>query len=350
MSTIRYGIIGCGVIGPVHAHAISQLPGATLHGLCDILPERAQSLAEAYQTPLITTDYHKLIASPDIDAICVCTPHYLHAEMAIAAAQAGKHVFCEKPMALNTSDMDAMINAADDAGVQLGICFQHRFDPKVNAIKAMIDRGDFGAMLLGGAHCICLRDESYYQSETWRGTWSREGGGVLVNQAIHTIDLLIYLLGAPQSITGMHATRRWQGTIEVEDTATAMLTFPNGAQGHIIASSASHLDWHTRLSVYGFNGSAEITSGSLEDRAVVKIGTDAPREIAGDECAPAVGKACYGNSHINALDAFTRALLDGHQFPVSGREGRVAAEVVQAIYRSAQTQRPVNLTRQPILR
>lgn len=334
MTQISYGIIGCGVIGPVHAHALAQIPTAKLIALCDIQIERAEKLAAEYQLSAIYDDYRQMLAAPEIDAVCICTPHYLHAEMAIAAARAGKHVFCEKPMALSAAETKAMIAAADSAGVQLGICLQHRFDPEVIAIKNMLDNGDFGTLLLGGAHCLCLRDEKYYASAAWRGKWASEGGGVLINQAIHTIDLLIYLFGQPTSVSAVYDTRKWQDIIEVEDTASAIITFANGAQGHIIASSASHLDWHTRLSLFGTTGSAEITNGVLGESATVTIAKQPTKDIMGNEAAPIIGKACYGNSHIRALESFTESLISNRPFPVSGREGRWAAEVVQAIYRS----------------
>lgn len=344
MSIISYGIIGCGVIGPVHAHALAQIPQAKLIASCDINIERARKLASEYQAALVYDDYRKMIESPKIDAVCICTPHYLHAEMAIAAAEAGKHIFCEKPMALSSTETESMISAADSAGVQLGICFQHRFDPEVQTIKKMMDNGEFGTLLLGGAHCLCLRDERYYSSEEWRGKWASEGGGVLINQAIHTIDLLIHLFGRPTTVNAIFNTRKWQHVIEVEDTATAILTFANGAQGHIIASSASHLDWHTRLSVYGTTGSAEITSGVLGENATVTIGNLPTKEIVGNEGAPTIGKACYGNSHTKALQSFTESLLSNCPFPVSGREGRWAAEAVQAIYRSNNEVRTVDIS------
>lgn len=344
MALISYGIIGCGVIGPVHANALAQIPQAKLTATCDIQINRAKKLAAEYHASLVFDDYQKLISSPEIDAVCICTPHHLHAEMAIAAAKAEKHIFCEKPMAISSQDIAAMITMAESAGVQLGICFQHRFDPEVRAIKKMLENGDFGTLLTIGAQCLCLRDEKYYSSAAWRGKWHTEGGGVLINQAIHTIDLLRHFFGIPTTVSAIYDTRKWGNIIEVEDTAAAILTFAHGAQGNIIASSASHLDWHTRLSLFGTAGSAEITSGVLGETAKVTFGKQPAKDI--DCCAsmPTIGKACYGNSHINALQSFTDSLLADCPYPVSGREGRWAAEVVEAIYLSKNEQRTVTLS------
>jgi len=342
MATLHYGIIGCGVIGPVHAASIASLPSARLIGVCDIIRERAERVAAEYGAEYVTTDYTELLARPDIDAVCICTPHYLHAEMVIAAAQAGKQVFCEKPMAINPAEMDAMIAAAEQAGVQLGVCFQHRFDPVAVQLKQLIDEGKFGQLLLGGAHCRCVRGDAYYNSAAWRGTWAQEGGGVLINQAIHTIDLLLWLFGEATSIFGHYDTLRWNECIEVEDTATGMLTFRNGAQGHIAATSASNLDWNTRLHVYGTAGSAVINTGFPDEYTFLQLPEEIPPAITSTDL-PTVGKSDYGTSHVLALQAFTDAILNGHPYPINGYEARRAVEVVLGLYQSSREGRAVPL-------
>ena len=335
MSTLHYGIIGCGVIGPLHAHALSELPEARLSGVCDVDRPRAEAVAAKHDVPFVTTDYRELLARPDIDAVCICTPHYLHAEMAIAAAQAGKHVFCEKPMATTAADMEAMIVEADRAGVQLGICFQHRFDSVMVQLKAVLDEGKLGQLLMGSAQLRCLRDRQYYESAAWRGTWSQEGGGVLVNQAIHTIDLMVWLLGEVVSVTGVCATLCSREFIEVEDTASAVVTFASGAQGTIAATTASHLGWQSRLQLYGTTGSAEINNGLPQDFAALQIGNEKHVLSLDDHAAPAVGKKCYGDSHTRVLESFTDCVIKGDKFPIDGREGRRAMDLILALYRSS---------------
>lgn len=335
MTKLHFGIIGCGVIGPVHAASLAQLPSVHMVGVCDTVRERAQRLADEYALPYITTDYRELLARADIDAVCICTPHYLHAEMAIAAARAGKHIFCEKPLAITATEMDAMIAAADDAGVQLGVCFQHRFDPVVVQLKRLVDEGHFGRLLLGGAHCRCLRTDAYYQSEAWRGTWMLEGGGVLINQAIHTIDLLLWLFGDATSVYGNFATLRWGDAIEVEDTATGILTFRNGAQGHLAATTASNLDWQSRLHLYGSAGAAVVNTGYPDEFTFLQLSSE--QTIADPQSAASAlpGKTCYGTSHILALDAFTNAVLHNTPYPIPGREARRAVDAILGLYRAA---------------
>lgn len=352
MSVLHYGLIGCGVIGPTHAQALSQLPDARLVGVCDIDQIRAERLADRHKVPFITSDYRKLIARPDIDAICICTPHHLHAEMALEALHAKKHVFCEKPMAIRPVDMDAMVAMADGSGVQLGICFQHRFDPVMVQLRQLIDEGRLGRLLVGGAHCRCLRNAQYYASETWRGTWNGEGGGVLINQAIHTIDLLLWLFGTARMITGTYGTLRWQDEIEVEDTATGVLVFNSGAQGHIVATTASHLDWSTRLHVFGTEGSAVVNTGGPNEFTFLELLGEPFEQEPEDDAYAEVAKSCYGNSHIRALEAFTAAVLHDTPYPIDGREGRRAVEAVLGLYQAAREGGPVMLplTADPVLR
>ena len=347
MDTVRYGVIGCGVIGPVHMQAISAQADARLVGVCDCVPARARQAQAQYGAAVMETDYHALLAREDIDAVCICTPHYLHAEMTIAAARAGKHVLCEKPMALDPAEMDAMIAAAEQAGVQLGICFQHRFDPAVVQLREMIDAGQFGRLLIGGAHLRCLRDANYYNSATWRGTWAYEGGGVLINQAIHTIDLMCWLLGTAVSVQGHYALLEHGAFIEVEDTASGTVTFANGAVGNIAATSASHLEWHSRLHIFGTAGSAAINTGFPVEFTFLERTSGSPLPAPPPEELPGVGKACYGNSHIRASAAFTQALRTNTPFPITGRDGRQAAEVVLGLYRASRAQGPVSLPLQP---
>lgn len=335
MSELSYGIIGCGVVGPLHAHAVAELPNARLTATCDVDRQRAVSLAEKYAAPVVLTDFRELIARPDIDAVCICTPHFLHAEMAISAARAGKHVLCEKPMAIKREDLDAMIAAADRAGTQLGVCFQHRFDPVSAQLKALVEKGAFGTLLQGSAQLRCLRDKAYYDSAPWRGTWAQEGGGVLINQAIHSIDLILWLLGEVASVTGTCATLRGREVLEVEDTASAIINFTSGAQGTLAATSSSHLDWQSRLQVYGEKGSAEVNQGLPHDFASIQIGDRSHTLSFDDSDVPTIGKKCYGNSHTRTLASFTDCVLQHRPFPISGREGRRAVDVILDLYQES---------------
>lgn len=343
MAALRYGIIGCGVIGPVHAQALAHLPNAQIVAVCDTDAARAAQLAAEYGAEVALTDYRQLLERRDIDAVCICVPHYLHAPLAIAAALAGKHVFCEKPMALDPVDMDAMIAAAEGAGVQLGLCFQHRFDPVMIQLKRLVEEGAFGQLLLGGAHCQCRRTADYYRSAAWRGTWAQEGGGVLINQAIHTIDLMLWLFGEAVSISGSYSTLALADDIEVEDTASGVVAFANGASGHLSATTAALLDWNTRLHLYGTAGSAVVGTGFPNEVDLFHCSDPSIQAQVEDECMPAVGKQCYGNSHLRALETFTDCVLADIPYPIDGREGRRAAELVLGLYRASRTGQVVPL-------
>jgi UDP-N-acetyl-2-amino-2-deoxyglucuronate dehydrogenase len=341
--TVRYGIVGCGVIGPVHAEAIGLDAGATLVGVCDVVAARAEAVAARYGASFVTTEAAELFAREDIDAVCICLPHDLHAPMSIAALRAGKHVFCEKPPALSPADLDAMAAAAEMAGRQLGVCFQHRFDPAFVRIKELVEAGAFGRLLTLGAHCACLRDAGYYTAEAWRGTWAREGGGVLINQAIHTIDLMCWLAGDAVSVAGVYDTLALGDIIEVEDTATALVRFASGAQGHLSVTTAAHVDWHSRVHLHGTRGSAIIGSGAENEIELFDL---ADRSIAPPPSEDAVaqeGKADYGNSHRRALAAFTEAVRTGTRFSIGIAEARQATEVVLGLQRASREGRTVGL-------
>ncbi len=342
MPALRYGIIGCGVIGPVHADAIRQLKEAQLVAVCDTVRESAIELAETYGAR-VYTHYKRMLAAEDIDAVCICTPHYLHARMSMSALTAGKHVFCEKPMAISARQLDAMQEAAQSSQRQLGICFQHRFDPATQHLRSLVLDGRFGQLLMAGAHCRCRRDAAYYNSGDWRGTWRYEGGGVLINQAIHTIDLLIWMLGNPISVCGVYDTLHWRDVIEVEDTAAAVISFESGAQGHIAVTSASNLDWDTRLQIFGVNGSAEITTGFPDAFTMLQLNDGGVAPCFDNEMPLASGKPCYGNSHIRALSMFTQSVLSGTPYPIGCEEARKSVDVILALYRSSRSGRAVRI-------
>ena len=200
-----------------------------------------------------------------------------------------------------------------------------------------------GVCCIGGAHCRCLRDEAYYRSEAWRGTWAQEGGGVLINQAIHTIDLLLWLFGEAISIYGNYATLRWDEVIEVEDTASGIIAFRNGAQGHLAATNASNLDWNSRLHIYGTAGSAVINTGFPDEFTFLELSGELTTEATPTAASPLPGKTCYGTSHILALEAFTEALLHDRPYPITGHEARRAVEVILGLYRAAREGRVISL-------
>ena len=334
MKKLHFGIIGVGNIAPLHALAIQTLPEAELVAVATRNAERGQAFAEKYGG-VWQPDYAELLQRPDVDVVAICTPHDLHAPMTIAAAQAGKHVLCEKPMARTTAECDAMIEACDRAGVTLGVVFQSRFEPLSLQLKRLIDEGTLGRILWNSANTIWYRSDDYYRSGPWRGTWAHEGGGVLINQAIHAIDLMLWLTGMPDRVTAQ--TRTLNHAIEVEDGAIATLEYADNRLGLIQATTAAYPGYTERLEVYGTRGSAIYHKGEgrlewhlLDPRedhvleANISSGAANPMDIS------AAG-------HAAVFQDFAEAIRQGRRPAIDGAEGRRSVEVVEAIYRAARS-------------
>lgn len=349
-SPVRYAIVGCGVIGPVHADAVTQHPSAELVGVCDILPERAQSCAERFGGRAYA-DCAEMLECERPQAISVCTPHNCHAEVAVQGLEAGAHVLCEKPLDGRPEAMDRMIDAARRTGCLLAGVFQHRFDPVSATIKRAIDAGMFGRLLNAGATIRCTRTEAYYGSAAWRGTWAGEGGAVLINQAIHSIDMMQWLAGRVKTVCGRWANLTHEGVIEAEDAGSAWLEFENGALGTIEATSSSHMDFDSGVHVYGTEGSARVATGwpndvtwlDMESESAARELREMLSEAAQQEAVPTVGKLCYGNSHVRQVADFVEAVRDARPPHISAESARHAVQIVHAVYESSRLGRPVTL-------
>lgn len=337
---LRFGIIGLGNIAPVHAAAIQGTPGAELVAVATRNPERGQAFTAKHGGTWYA-DYRELLAQADVDAVSICTPHDLHLPMTIDAAAAGKHILCEKPMARTAAECDAMIAACERAGVTLGVIFQSRFERLSLELKAALDANRLGRLLWVSANTVWYRSDEYYRSASWRGTSAHEGGGVLINQAIHGIDLLQWLAGLPQRVTAQ--TRTLNHSIEVEDGAIALLEYGDGRLGLVQATTVAFPGLPERLEFYGARGSAIYHKGEgrLEwhlaepredrvDQSPVSSGASAPMDIT------AAG-------HTSQFQDFARAIRDQRLPRVDGREGKKSIMLVDAIYRSAATGAPVDL-------
>ncbi|HUG52974.1 MAG TPA: Gfo/Idh/MocA family oxidoreductase, partial [Vicinamibacteria bacterium] len=259
---IRLAIVGAGVVARYHAQAIAAAPGTRLVATCRADPSKAAAAEAEFGVPC-ETDYDALLARPDLDAVCICTPSGAHAAQTVAAARAGKHVLVEKPMALTLEDADAMIEAADGAGVRLGVALQRRTEPAYQAVRGAIAAGALGRLVMGLALVPYHRGQAYYDSAAWRGTWAQDGGGALMNQGIHIVDLLLWFLGDVEEVQAHSATVAH--AIEVEDNAVATLRFKSGALGSIVATTAAAPGFPHRVEVYGTRGGVQ-----LEAEAVVR--------------------------------------------------------------------------------
>jgi predicted dehydrogenase len=330
---VRFAIIGVGNIAPIHAAAMHAIPQGEIVAVATRNEARGRAFAAEHGGAWYA-DYEKLLAEARPDVVAICSPHDLHLPMTVAAAQAGAHVLCEKPMARNTAECDGMIAACEAAGVTLGVAFQGRFEPLSLRLKAGLDAGKIGRLLWASANTLWLRTDAYYASAPWRGTWAHEGGGVLINQAIHAIDLLLSLTGMPEKITARMRTLNHK--IEVEDAALAILEYGGGALGLIQATTIAHPGYPERLEFLGSAGSVVFNKGEakldwriadppeeLNEQAEVSSGAAAPMDIT------AAG-------HTALYRDFVAAIHEGRAPQVDGREGRKSVSVVEGIYRSAE--------------
>jgi UDP-N-acetyl-2-amino-2-deoxyglucuronate dehydrogenase len=249
---INFGIIGCGRIAYKHAEAIKKNEKANLLCVCDVIKERAVDYKDKYGAECCYTEYHELLENPDLDVVSICTPSGMHAEMGIAAAKAGKHVIVEKPMAMSLQDADDLIQACEDNGVKLAVCFQNRFNPPVQKLRRALEEGRFGKLTHASAVVRWFRPQDYYDQAPWRGTRANDGG-CLMNQSIHNIDLLQWMMGPVESVFGYTANNLRK--IECEDVGVAVLKFKSGALGVIEASTTVYPEnLEETLNIFGEKG------------------------------------------------------------------------------------------------
>ena len=343
-TAIRFGIIGAGVAGRYHAQAIAQTPGARLMAVCAGHPERATALADAFNAR-VEPDVAALLACDDIDAVCICTPSGQHAEQGIAAAKAGKHVLVEKPLAITLADADALIDACRTAGVHLGVALQRRTDPDFCAAREAIAAGALGRLILGVITIPYLRTQKYYDSAAWRGTWTLDGGGALMNQGIHLVDLLIWLMD-DEVVEVQARTATLAHTIEVEDCAGATLRFASGALGTIAATTAAAPGFPHRVEVYGTQGGIQIEGEAIVRWETIHHAPPASLHVTSGSGRQEAGAGAYPTGisaigHTRILGDFVAAIRECRQPLVSGSEARRALAVVLAIYESAREGKPV---------
>jgi predicted dehydrogenase len=335
---LGFGIAGAGMVARYHAAAIERTPGARLVAICREEATRAAEAARQFGVPC-EPSYAALLARPDADAICICTPSGQHAAQAIAAARAGKHVLVEKPMALTLDDADAMIAACGTAGVQLGVALQRRTEPQFQELRAAIAAGELGRLTLGSVSVPYLRPQSYYDSAAWRGTWALDGGGALMNQGIHLLDLLVWLMGDVAEVQANAATLTH--AIEVEDCVTAALRFTSGALGTVMATTSAAPGFPHRVEVYGDRGGAQIEGEQIvrweiagQEPRTKKPELNAAPVAAGAGASPGgIGAA----GHTRLLADFVAAIRAGREPLVPGEEGRRSLALALAIYESARS-------------
>jgi UDP-N-acetyl-2-amino-2-deoxyglucuronate dehydrogenase len=357
---IRFGVVGCGAIGPTHAAAIRQIDDAELVAVADVLPERAKSMAEKFVVSKVYNDQQKLFTDKNVDVVCLCTPSGLHGDGAVAALKAGKHVIVEKPMEISHKACQRMIAAERESGKILTVISQHRFDSASMLVKELIDAGKLGKIILATAEVKWWRTQQYYDSGEWRGTWAMDGGGALMNQAVHTVDLLQWLVGPVASVYAKTATAAHE-KIEVEDIAVAALTFNNGALGTFVATTAAFDGLPVRIDIFGTQGSAIIEGDRLKlvslktgetyasERSaahalsVAKGGTASVKDDASYREASAEVGAVWGDAHRAQIQDFIRAIRNGGEPLIDANSGADPVRIILAIYESATSSKPVTL-------
>lgn len=358
MRKLRTAIIGCGKVGHLHAAALQELPESDFVAVCDSSAERAKSFAAQYGTPAPFTDPEEMFRAVGVEAVMLCTPHPLHAEHTIVAAGCGVHTLVEKPLAASLADCDRMIAAAKRGGVKLGVVSQRRFFEPVARIQAAIGAGKIGKPILGTFLMLSWRDAAYYASDPWRGKWDTEGGGVLVNQSPHQLDMLQWFMGPIEEISGYWANLN-HPFVEVEDTAVASIRFRSGGLGSIVTSLSQKPGIYTKVHIHGSNGASvgvqtdsgatfvagmsEIADPPLNDVWTIPGEEHLLKEFEAEDRARF--KQINATRHYHALQIqdFLRAILDDRAPSVTGEEGRVVVEMFQAIYRSNRDRRPVKL-------
>jgi predicted dehydrogenase len=345
--SLGFGIIGCGMIANFHARAIGDVRGAKLIGGYDAVPAMADKFAAAQNCKAYRT-LDDMLADPAIDAVTIGTPSGAHLDPAVAAARAGKHVIVEKPLEITLRRCDKIIEECEKAGVVLSTIFPSRFHDSSRELKKAVEQKRFGKLTLGDAIVKWFRTQAYYDSGAWRGTWELDGGGALMNQAIHSVDLLFWLMGPVvevRSLTGLLAHEQ----IAVEDVAVAAIRFENGALGTIEASTAAYPGYLKRIEIHGDSGSAV-----LEEEDLVKW--DFAKKIKADEKilqkmsekkstgGGAADPAAIGHhGHARQLQDFVNAIRKGTKPAIDGPEGRRAVEIILAIYKAAETGKAVQL-------
>jgi predicted dehydrogenase len=348
---IGFGIIGCGNISNTHALVISELSNARLISVCDVIPDKARILAEKFGCQYDTC-IEELLKREEIDVVCICTPSGMHSRHGILAAKAEKHVIVEKPIEVSLEAAQELVRVCEEEGVYLSIISQHRFDDDMMRLKEAVDQGKLGQLNFGGSHTKWFRSQRYYDSGDWRGTWELDGGGALMNQSIHYIDLLQFIMGPLEEVFA-YCTTRAHENIEVEDIAVASVKFKSGAVGIIEGNTAAFPGYCTRLDIYGNDGSVVVVNDKIlhwnlkcegvteDDFGSITREEDYQRSgaIKGWASTPGV----WHTSHKRQFIDFLEAIKTGRKPKITGEEGIKPLAIILAIYESARMGKPIVL-------
>ena len=355
MQKLKTALVGCGKVGHLHAAALQSLPESEFVAVCARSPEKAKAFAEKYHVAAFT-DVAEMISKAKVEAICLCTPHPQHAAPTIIAAQLGVHVLVEKPLASSLADCDAMLAATQKNKTIISTVCQRRFYPPCQRIHQAIQSGKLGKPILGLATMFGWRDEAYYKSDPWRGSWEHEGGGVLVNQSPHQLDLFLWYMGEVDEVFGYWANLN-HPYIEVEDTAIAVVRFKNGALGNIVVSNSQNPAISAGVSVHGANGASigvQTESGAMfiaGQTGVIEPPFNNLWTISGEENSlpqwkeedAQLFKSVNPMEYFHRLQIqdFLRAILEQRPPAITGEDGRRTVELFTAIYRATRDRKAI---------
>lgn len=347
---IGFAIIGCGVIGDIHAKSINNTEGAKLIAVSDIDLEKAKKFGQEYNVDYYQ-DYKKLLERKDIDVVNICLPSGMHMLSCVDAARAGKNILCEKPLEVSLDKIDHINKVVRENNVKLSVIFQKRFQESSRRIKEALENKKLGNLISGSVYIKYYRRQEYYDSASWRGTWEYDGGGCLMNQGIHDVDLLQWFLGPVKSVYAITDTVAHKG-IEVEDIAVAVIRFKNGTKGIIEASTSCYPGFPSLLQIYGTLGTITLRDDKIADWEFInptKEDLDFSKQILKqkktklkdiDRSNPI---AVLKNRHKYQIEDMIKAINNNVAPKITGEEARKSVEIIQAIYRSSSTGKEVIL-------
>ena len=334
---MKVAVIGCGNVSVMHFNALKDNPDTEIVAVADIKPERADKKAIEYGAKAYY-NFDELLENEELDCVHICTPHYLHTPMAVRALKKGVNVLLEKPCSVSMKEIEELRSAEKKSGKQLGICFQNRYNACVREAKRIIDSGEMGAVKSVRAFVTWMRDEKYY-SDDWHGTLDKECGGVLINQSIHTMDLVQYLGGRCKRVTSHISTDKLKGVIEVEDTASALLELENGVTAVFYATLAYAENSDVFIEISLENGKLRLEGERLY--SIDKSGKST--EITGNVDAVYHGQRYWGSGHSVLIDDYYYCLKSGENFEIDAVEGSRAAMIVAACYESSKSGEPIEI-------
>lgn len=332
---MNFGIIGCGVISASHAKALEKIEGSRLYAVCDIVEDKAIKLAEAHSVSQVYTSHHGMLADPDVDIVCVCVPSGIHGEICIDAAKAGKAIVCEKPMEITPEKIQEVIDAVEANSVKMQCIFQRRTMPVAIAVKELVSSGGLGKIYTAEADLRYYRSQAYYNSAGWRGTWDLDGGGALMNQGVHGVDLILWMLG--DEIESLYGAAETLGReIDVEDSAAAILRMKKGAICTILSTTTTYPGFSTAFRISGEKGTVAFDDNGIVLWEFIDPDQAPPRP---DDLGEAVGGhknpgEISALGHEILLSDIAAALRQGREPMIPPREATLAVRVICGIYES----------------